>query len=127
MPIMEHAGGDVRPGAAPEMEPRLPIRSLSGTKSSAQSTQESKESSSRHACRLKKRALARFEAHPKLQTGPPLRLETANLAKTVVFPITIYDYGTRRWRSWARRSPGNGIKAGDSQATPTRRGQGLRE
>ena len=41
MPIMEQAGGDVGPGAAPEMESRVPIRSLTGSKSSAQSTQES--------------------------------------------------------------------------------------
>ena len=44
MPIMEHAGGDVRPGAAPEMQSRPAIRSLTGSKSSAQSTQESIES-----------------------------------------------------------------------------------
>ena len=33
MPTMEHAGGDVRPGAASEMEPRTVIRSLTGSKS----------------------------------------------------------------------------------------------
>ena len=44
MTIMEHAGGDHGPGAAPEMESRPAIRSLTGSKSSAQSTQESNES-----------------------------------------------------------------------------------
>ena len=44
MTIMEHAGGDPGPGAAPEMASRPAIRSLTGSKSSAQSTQESIES-----------------------------------------------------------------------------------
>ena len=44
MTIMEHAGGDPGPGAAPEMASRAAIRSLTGSKSSAQSTQESIES-----------------------------------------------------------------------------------
>ena len=67
MPIMEHAGGAVGPGAALEMEPRPVIRSLTGTKSSAQSTQESNESSSEHACRPEKLALARSKLVQKLQ------------------------------------------------------------
>ena len=44
MTIMEHAGGDPGPGAAPEMESKPVIRSLTGSKTSAQSTQESIES-----------------------------------------------------------------------------------
>ena len=126
MPIMEHAGGGDWPGAAPEMESRVPIRSLTGSKSSAQSTQESNESSSEHACRLEKLALARSKLVQSF-SQTPLRLGTANLAKTVAFSIKNDDYGTRRRRSRARRSPGNGIKAADFQAVPTRRGQGLRE
>ena len=111
MPIMGHAGG---PGAAPEMEPKPVIRSLTGTKSSSQSTQESNESSSEHACRPEKLALARSKiAQSFSQT--PLRLETMNLVKSIVFSITNSNYGTRRRRSRARRSPGNGTKAGDSQ------------
>ena len=70
MPIMEHAGGAVGPGAAPEMEPRPVIRSLTGTNSSAQSTQESNQSSNQHACRLEKLALARSKLVQKLQPDP---------------------------------------------------------
>ena len=44
MPIMEHAGGDHGPGAAPEMASRPVIRSLASSKSAAQSTQEYVES-----------------------------------------------------------------------------------
>ena len=70
MPIMEHAGGDVRPGAAPEMASSPAGRSLTSTKSSAQTTQESNESSSEHACRLEKLALARSKLVQKLQPDP---------------------------------------------------------
>ena len=114
MPIMEHAGGDVRPGAAPEMASSTAGRSLTGIKSSAQSTQESKESSSRHACRLKNRALARSKLVQSF-SQTPLRLETTNRAKTIVFSIKNADYGTRRRRCEARRSPGNGTTIADSQ------------
>ena len=114
MPIMEHAGGDVRPGAAPEMPSSPAGRSLTGTKSSAQSTQESNESSSEHACRLEKLALARSKLVQSF-SQTPLRLETTNLAKTIVFSIKNADYGTRRRSRLARRSPGNGITSSDSQ------------
>ena len=123
---MEHAGGAGWPGAAPEMASRLPIRGLSGTKSSAQSTLESNQSSSQHACSLEKLALARSKLVQGFRQSP-LRLETTNLAKTIVFSIKNADYGTRRRRSLARRSPGNGTTVGDSQADPTRGGPGLRE
>ena len=126
MPIMEHAGGAGWPGAAPEMESRVPILRLSSTNSSAQSTQESNESSSEHACRLEKLALARSKLVQGFRQSP-LRLETTNLAKTIVFSVKNADYGTRRRSRLAQRSPGNGITSSDSQAVPTRRGQGLRE
>ena len=81
---MEHAGGGHWPGAAPEMEPKPVIRSLTGTKSSAQSTQESNESSSEHARRPEKLALARSKL-PQSFSQTPLRLETTNLKKTIAF------------------------------------------
>ena len=84
MPIMEHAGG---PGAAPEMQPKPVIRSLTGTKSSAQCTEESNESSSEHACRPEKLALARSKLAPSF-SQTPLRLETTNLAGHVFFSLT---------------------------------------
>ena len=80
---MEHAGGAGWPGAAAEMASRVPIRGLSGTKSEAQSTLESNQSSSQHACRLEKLALARSKLVQSFSHSP-LRLETTNLAKTTV-------------------------------------------
>ena len=110
---MEHAGGAGWPGAAPEMESWPVIRSLTGTNSSAQSTQESNQSSSQHACRLEKLDLA-MSTLVQSVSQIPLRLETTNLAKTIAFSIKNADYGTRRRSRLARRSPGNGTKAGDS-------------
>ena len=108
---MEHAGGAGWPGAAPEMESRVPILRLSSTNSSARSTQESNGSSNGHTCGLEKLALVRSKLVQSFSQSP-LRLETTNLAKTNVFSIKNVDYGTRRW---SRRSPGNGTMTGDSQ------------
>ena len=70
------------PGAAPEMEPRPMICSLTGTKSSAQSTQESNERSSQRTCRLEKLALARSKLVQAFIQNP-LRLETTNLGEHI--------------------------------------------
>ena len=46
---------------------------------------------------------------------PPWRLETANLAKTIVFSIKYADFGTLRGSRQNELGPGNALKTGREQ------------